>query len=240
METSYITEKEFNRQHTPPLSEQITEILTNSIIQGQLKEGQRLVENELQEKFGVSRGPIRESFRILERNGLITIIPRKGTYVRKILRKDIEENFAVRAYLEGLAVRLAISNLTAEHIRKMESALSGMAEVLRDRDLESHLKYHSEFHEIIYKASKNDTLIGIIESLRFQANWFRFSYLHTIRDSFAYGIGIHQEILDLLIKKDSDRVETLMKEHILITLERFTRFLESGGTGNHAVRLAEF
>jgi DNA-binding GntR family transcriptional regulator len=240
MDASYIIGKEFNRDHTPPLSEQITEILTNSIVKRQLKEGQRLVESELQKKFGVSRGPIRESFRMLERNGLITIIPRKGTYVRKILRKDIEENFAVRAYLEGLAARLGIPNLTAEDIREIESALAKMAEVLRDGDLESHLEYHSEFHKIIYRASKNDTLIGIIESLRFQANWFRFSYLHVIPDSFAYGIGIHQEILDLLIKKDSDRVETLMKKHILITLERFSRFLESEGTGNHAERLGEF
>jgi DNA-binding GntR family transcriptional regulator len=239
MDSGYVIEKEFNRQDTPLLAEQITEILTRSFIQGQLREGQRLVESELQIKFGVSRGPIRESLRILERNGFITIIPRKGAYVRKISRKDIEENFAIRANLEGLAARLAISNLTAEDIRKMESALSRMEEVLRDHDLESHLKYHSEFHEIIWKASKNDTLIGIIKSLRFQANWFRFSYLQTIRDSFAYGIGIHQEILDLLIKKDSDRAETLMKDHILITFERFTRFLESEGTGNHAVRLAE-
>jgi len=240
MDSNYIIEKEFNRQDTPPLSEQITEILTKSIIQRQLKEGQHLIESELQGKFGVSRGPIRESFKILERNGFITIIPRKGAYVRKISRKDIEENFAIRANLEGLAARLAISNLTAEDITEMQSAVLRMAEVLRDHDLESHLKYHSEFHEIIWKASKNDTLIGIIKSLRFQANWFRFLYLQTIRDSFAYGIGIHQEILDLLIKKDSDRVETLMKEHILITFENFTRFLESEGIGNHAARLAEF
>jgi DNA-binding GntR family transcriptional regulator len=237
MDSGYVIEKEFNRQDTPLLAEQITEILTRFIIQRQLKEGQRLVESELQRKFGVSRGPIRESFRVLERNGLITIVPRKGTYVRKILRKDIEENFAVRAYLEGLAARLAIPNLTAEDIREMGFALSSMAEVLRDHDLESHLKYHSEFHEIIWRASKNDTLIGIIENLRFQANWFRFSYLRTIPDSFAYGLKIHQEILDLLVKKDTNRLETLMKEHILITLERFTRFLESEGTGDHAAKL---
>jgi DNA-binding GntR family transcriptional regulator len=239
MDSGYVIEKEFNRQDTPLLSEQITEILTRSIIQRQLKEGQRIVESELQRKFGVSRGPIRESFRVLERHGFITIIPRKGTYVRKILRKNVEENFAIRACLEGLAARLAVSNLTAEDIRKMESALSKMAEVLTDHDLESHLKYHSEFHEIICRASKNNTLIGIIESLRFQANWFRFSYLHTVPDSFAYGIAIHEEIFDLVIKKDADRLETLVKEHILITLERFTRFLESEDTGNHAARLAE-
>lgn len=233
MEASHIIEKEFNRQHIPPLAEQLTEILTNSIIQGQFEGGQRLVENDLRKKFGVSRGPIRESFRVLERNGLITIIPRKGTYVRKILRKDVEENFTIRACLEGLAARLAISNLTTEDIKKMESALSSMAGGLTDHNLESHLKFHTEFHDIICRASKNNTLIGIIENLRFQANWFRFSYLHTIPDSFAYGLSIHQEILGLLIKKDADRLETLMKEHIWVTFARFSRFLESDATGSH-------
>ena len=229
MDSSDIIGKEFNPQYAAPLSEQITEILTNSIIQGGLKEGQRLVENELQRKFGISRGPIRESFRILEKNGLVATKPRKGTYVRKISRKDIEDNFPIRAYLEGLAARLAISNLTSEDIQEMESALSKMTTELRNHNFESHLKYHSEFHEIICKASKNDTLIGIIQNLRLQATWFRFSYVYLIPDSIEYAIDVHRRILNYLIIKDPDGVEALMREHILITLNRFIRFLESQG-----------
>lgn len=225
MESSVI-EKEFSPQYPVPLVEQISEFLTNAIIEGRLENGQRLIENDLQRKFGVSRAPIRESFRILEKKGLVTIISRKGTFVRKITQKDVEENFPIRAVLEGLAARMAISHLTLKDVEGMELALSKMTEAARKNDFKSYLKYHLEYHEIFINASKNDTLIGVLEHLRRQAIWFRFSYLY-IQESFEYAIRVHREILDLFIKKDVDRLEALVKQHILIALERFLQFLAS-------------
>lgn len=219
-----VTEKEFTPKYTVSLVEQITEFLTNAIIEGRLENGERLVENELQRKFGISRAPIRESFRILEKNGLVVIIPRKGTLVRKITRKDIEENFPIRAYLEGLAVRLAITHLGSKGIEEMESSLSKMMEAANRNDFKTYFKYHSEYHEIFIHNSKNDTLIEILENLRRRALWFRFSYLWH-QENFEYAMRIHREILDSIINKDANRAETLTKEHILIALDRFLEFL---------------
>jgi DNA-binding GntR family transcriptional regulator len=92
---SNFIEEEFRPQYPVSLVEQITDFLTNAIIEGKLIGGQRLVENELQRTFGISRAPIRESFRILEKNGLLVNIHRKGTFVRKITQKDVEENFPI-------------------------------------------------------------------------------------------------------------------------------------------------
>ena len=219
-------EKEFSPQYPISLVEQITEFLTSAILEGRLENGQRLVENELQRKFGISRAPIRESFRILEKNGLVVIIPRKGTYVRKITQKDIEENFPIRAYLEGLAARLATSNIELKDVKGMELALSRMTEEVKNNNFKSYFKHHNEYHEIFINASRNDTLIEIVENLRRQAVWFRFSYLWH-QENFEYAIRVHREILDLFIKKDAERVETLVKEHILIALDRFLQFLVS-------------
>lgn len=205
--------------------EQVTEFLTDAILDGRFESGQRLVENELQRKFGISRAPIRESFRILERNGLVGIIPRKGTFVRKITQKDIEENFPIRADLEGLAARLAISHLSPEDIGRMELALSKMTQAAKKNDFKSYIKYHSNYHEIFINASKNDKLIEILENLRRQALWFRFSYLWH-QENFKYAIRVHREILDLFIKGDADHVERLVKEHILIAFGEFLHFLE--------------
>jgi DNA-binding GntR family transcriptional regulator len=218
--------KEFRPRYPIPLVEQITEFLTSAILEGRLENGQRLVENELQRKFGVSRAPIRESFRILEKNGLVVIIPREGTYVRKITQKDIEENFPIRASLEGLAARLATSNVEPKDIEGMELALSRMTEEARNNNFKSYFKYHNEYHEIFINASRNDTLIEIIVNLRRQAVWFRFSYLWH-QENFEYAIRVHREILDLFIKKDAEKVEVLVKEHILIALGRFVQFLAS-------------
>ncbi len=223
---SFIIEKEFNIQYPILLVEQISEFLTNAVIEGHLHSGQRLVETELQRKFGTSRGPIRESFRILEQKGLVVIIPRKGTFVRTITQKDIEENFPIRSYLESLAARLAVSNLGPKDIEGMEIALSRMRGAAERNDFKSYLKYHSEYHELFINVSKNDTLIEILTNLRRQAIWFRFSYLY-IQESFEYALRVHREIIDLFIKKDIDPLEALVREHIMIALDRFLQFLKS-------------
>ncbi len=227
---SFLAENEFNPQYPVSLVEQITEFLTNAIIEGRLENGQRLVENELQRRFGISRAPIRESFRILEKKGLVNIIPRKGTFVRKITQKDVRENFPIRACLEGLAARLTTSNVEPKDIKGMELALSRMTEEAKKNNFKSYFKHHNEYHEIFINASRNDTLIEIIENLRRQAVWFRFSYLWH-QENFEYAIRVHREILDLFIKKDAERVEALVKEHILIALERFLQFLASNSEG---------
>ena len=85
------------------LGEQVSQILIDAILQGSLKQGDQLIEADLQQHFNVSRSPLREAFRDLEKKGLVEIIPRRGAFVRTVTTKDIEENFPVRATLEGLA-----------------------------------------------------------------------------------------------------------------------------------------
>jgi DNA-binding GntR family transcriptional regulator len=162
----------------------------------------------------------------LEKKGLIQNIPRKGTYVRKITQKDIKENFPVRANLESLAARLALPFLTSPDIEKMETSFSRMSEAGRNNDFKSYLKHHTQYHDVFIRASRNDTLIELLENLRNQAIWFRYSYLY-VQESYDYAIKIHRRILDDFIKKDSDHLESLVKEHILIALDRFVQFLES-------------
>lgn len=224
--SSQVRKKEFSPQYSLPLVEQISEFLTQAILDGQFESGERLVENELQRQFGVSRSPIRESFRVLERKGLVTSIPRKGSYVRKITQKDIEENFPVRANLESLAARLALSYLGPQDIAKMESAFSKMKEAAQDNDFKTYLKHHTHYHDIFIRASQNDTLIEILENLRNQAIWFRYSYLY-VQESYEYAVKVHRKILDYFIKKDVDPLEALVKEHVLIALGRFIQFLDS-------------
>jgi DNA-binding GntR family transcriptional regulator len=150
---SAIIEKEFAPQYPTSLSDQVVEFLTNAIIEGRYKSGERLVESKLQREFGISRAPIREAFLILEKNGLLTSIPRKGRFVRKISTKDIEENFVIRANLESLAARLAAAHLRSEDINKMELALSEMAQAAKGKDFQTYYKFHYEFHDIFLHAS---------------------------------------------------------------------------------------
>lgn len=222
--------EEFNPQYPVSLVTQITEFLTNAIIASRLPEGQRLSESELQRKFGISRGSIRESFRILEGNGLLITVPRKGTFVRKIAQKDIEEIFPILALLEGLAARLAVSHLNHDDIERMELSLSRMAQAAEKNDFKSYVDYHSEYHKIFIYASKNDRLIGFLETLRHQNIWITSKYL-SFRDSFEYGLRVHREIIDLFIKKDIDRLEALVNQHIVFSFKKLLQFLASRSEG---------
>lgn len=93
------------------LMEDITNSLRDAIIEGRLQPGQQIVEKELQKTLGVSRAPIREALLKLEGQGLVDIIPRKGSFVRTITARFIQENFIIRAWLEGLAARLCLQHL---------------------------------------------------------------------------------------------------------------------------------
>jgi DNA-binding GntR family transcriptional regulator len=214
---------EFSPQYPVPLVEQITEFLAQSIIEGRYEGGQRLIESELQKKFGVSRTPIRESFRILERDGFVASTPRKGTFVRTMTKKFIEENFPIRAILEGLAARMASEHLTSQEIGKMESALSGMAKAGNKNDFKAYLKLHFDYHMVYIRGSRNDSLIGILENMMRHAVWFRFAYLWH-QENYENAIRVHRKILDLFIKKDTKRVEPLVRDHILNNLNRYLQF----------------
>ena len=202
------------------LVNQITDFLTNAIITGELESGERLVENELQRRFGISRGPIRESFRILEKKGLLITKPRKGTSVRMITRDYIKEIFPIRSRLESLAARLAVPHLEPKDIQGMELALTGMIEAKGKKDLDSYIKNHFDFNQIFAEASKNNSLIEMLENLSHQTIWFIFSPFCD-QENYEYRADVHREILDLFIQKDADRVEILVREHILTAYNTF-------------------
>ena len=219
--------KKIERIHFEPslIVEQVTKTLTDAILEGVLKGGDKLIEAELQKKFGISRSPIREAFRMLEKNGLVEMYPRKGTFVKKITVKDVEENFPVRAYLEGLAARLAAHRLSSQDIQKMTKALGQMEKANRKKDYRAYMKYHIIFHEVFINESGNETLIQILNNLRQHAIWFRLTYFY-FKQTFDI-IRVHGEILDQFVAKDSNQAEKLVRNHIMDALNGFLDFLKS-------------
>lgn len=212
------------------LVEQVSETLADAIMEGVLKGGDQLVEAELQKQFGISRSPIREAFRILEKTGLVVIYPRKGTFVKKVTTRDVEENFPVRANLEGLAARLAVTRLTAQAIQKMEKDLAQMEKASKKKDSRSYLRHHLGFHETFIQASGNETLIEILKNLRQQAFFFRASYFYFL-ESVEAVIRIHRRILDELSDGNGEGAEVLVREHIMDALQGFLAFLEAHNQG---------
>jgi len=212
---------------TMSLVEQVAASLKEDILNGRLKGGDPLREDHLKEEFGISRTPLREAFRILENEGLIEILPRRGAYVKRITRKDIEENFPVRAALEGLAARLAHRNLTLQDLRDMEEAFQYMKDAAARRDVQDYSMHHAALHEIFINASRNETLIALLRHLRMHTLWHRYTY-HYYKEDFEHSLQVHHQIIELFKNRRTreETVEKAVRRHIEEALAPFIKSME--------------
>jgi len=211
------------------LVQQIANVLKDGILKGKLKGGEQLLEDKLRREFDVSRTPLREAFRILEKEGLVEILPWKGAFVRKISRKDIKEVFPLRAKLEGLAARLAYEDSPKGLVDKMEKCLEYMHLSIHRNDFSEYSRHHIAFHDVFIMASQNQTLINIILNLRICTLWHRNTY-QFYEEDFGDPLKIHREIADLFMKKmvPSDDVEKVVERHIIAALDAFLATMEKG------------
>ena len=213
---------------TASLAVQVSQVLTQAILEGKLKGGDHLLEAELQEQFGISRSPLREAFRDLEKKGLVVIVPRKGTFVREITRKDIEENFPVRASLEGLAAVMARSVMSSRELDGLKDILGKMEKAVEAGDLMAYFKHHLRFHEGFIEGSKNNLLIDVLTNLRLHSMWLRFSYKY-YQEDLPKSLAVHQKIFELLSNPETDqeKLRFLVVSHIEAGMERFLEYLEN-------------
>jgi len=196
-----------------PLREIVLEALKDAIVNGKLKPGERLMEQQVAEELCVSRTPVREAIRKLEIEGFIIIVPRKGAYVSDVSLKDIAQVFEVRAAMEALAAGLAAQRISDEQLGVLEKKLAEVESVAESLDLDSIIQFDTDFHEIIYNASKNDRLVQILHNLREQIQRYRTTSLASpgrLKDT----IKEHRELLEAISTRDVTLAQRVAKEHI--------------------------
>ncbi|HEU0264951.1 MAG TPA: GntR family transcriptional regulator, partial [Geobacterales bacterium] len=152
------------------LRERILEAIRDDILKGVLKQGEKVAEPELAERFGISRTPIREAFRQLESEGYLTVIPRKGAVVTSFSSRDIEEFYAIKSILEGYAARIACDKLTSKELDRLVSINERLRQLAQQGDVKHFFKVHNDFHDLFIRAADNDKLYELISTLvqRFQ------------------------------------------------------------------------
>jgi len=196
-----------------PLREVVCETLRNAIVAGVLKPGERLMEIQVSEELGVSRTPVREAIRKLELEGFVVMIPRRGTYVSDLSIKDINEVFEVRTALDILAAGLAAERITADELEQMERLLVELGECIEQKDIDKIVQADSEFHDLLYSASRNKRLEGIINNLREQLTRFRslsMSYPGRLKEM----MGEHTRMVESLGQRNVSLAKRLAGEHM--------------------------
>ena len=168
---------EIDQQEYTPLRDVVFNTLRQAIIKGDLKPGERLLEIQLADKLGVSRTPVREAIRKLELEGLVTMVPRRGTTVLGITKKHLKDVLEIRSALEELALELACRRVTSEQYEELVR-LEGLLEAKKDSDNAFELSDIDEkFHEQIYQATNNPRLIQLLANLREQMYRYRLEYM---------------------------------------------------------------
>jgi DNA-binding GntR family transcriptional regulator len=196
-----------------PLREVIFDTLREAIITGELKPGERLMEVKLAEKMGVSRTPVREAIRMLELEGLVDMLPRKGAHVAELSVKDIMDVLEVRAAMDSLATRLAAERISDEEIKELKQIQMQFVSYSEKENLQGTIKKDVEFHELIYRASRNDRLLQITNNLREQIQRFRVIYL---KDYSSPGnlIKEHEDIYNAISSRDAEMAQKYAQVHI--------------------------
>ena len=199
--------------------------LREMIASGELKPGERLIEIPTAERLGVSRLPVRLALRILEQEGLLEKLPKRGFVVRTITTEDFLGALQVRGVLEGLAAREAAEKgLSKEDVLRLEAALAQMDEIFEKDDfqivqIEQYHQVNVLFHDTILQASANAAIklaLSKVESLPFasvQSLVVDTANLKAEKRRLYYAHLQHHAILLALKNRQSARAEALMKEH---------------------------
>lgn len=202
-----------NLDNYKPLREIVFENIRKAIIEGVLKPGERLMEIQLSQQLGVSRTPVREAIRMLELEGLVVMLPRKGAYVANISKKDLMDILEVRVGLEGIAAYCATDRMTKEDIESLERISSDLEAAVYRNDVATMLAKDEEFHTYIFEATGNKRLINMMISIWETVYRFRQMYM----SDYSSAVNIvdeHRKIIESFKKGEANLAEKLAKEHI--------------------------
>lgn len=156
-----------------PLRQQVENVVRQAIVDGRFLPGQRIIERELTESLGVSRTLVREALRQLESEGLISVIPNRGVVVRELSAGEIEELYAIRAVLEGLAARSFAEKANAESLRALSEAQAEAIAAYESNDAESALQAKNRFYEILVSGAGSASLSAMLAALHSRIRQWR-------------------------------------------------------------------
>ncbi len=196
-----------------PLRDVVFNTLRTAILKGELEPGERLMEISLANKLGVSRTPVREAIRKLELEGLVVMIPRKGAEVAKITEKDLRDVLEVRSCLEKLAIELACDRITDDELEELGEMCREFENSLDSNDVTLIAEKDVALHDVIFRSTKNDRLIQILNNLREQMYRYRLEYLKVSKNPMQLA-DEHYRILDAVRKRDKKLAGDLIVDHI--------------------------
>lgn len=197
----------------------------SGIKKGVIKSGETLSERSLATELNVSRTPVREAFRRLEKYGLVEPKPHKGVKVISFSIDRVKQLYQVREVLEGLGARILAENANPGNIEKLEILLNEASEAAKNEDIKLLRNINSQFHSELARSTNNLYLINTMQTLQSHISvCMATSLARTGRP--MENIEEHHLILDAIKRKDPDFAEAVTKYHVRTSMENVLKNLE--------------
>ncbi len=212
--TQQISEnKSFTEINNVPLRKKVADVLREAILSGELKPGDALVETTLATQLGVSRAPLREALRSLSKDGLIETVPYRGTTVKTLSQKDIEEIYSLRVLHESFALKRIIERNRPSDVKILEQICITMEKAAHKQDLEALNQADDNFHRQLILLAEHDMLTVIWDQLA-----LRVRQIMTLRNKLNENpmeIAMnHPPIVQAIQAKDYAQATALIERHV--------------------------
>src|SRR5678816_3053682 len=193
--------------------------LERMILAGEIAVGEKLNEVAIAARLGVSRGPVRESFRALEETGLVRIEKNRGVFVRELSVDEADDIYEIRATFDQMAGRKLALSIAPEQLAAMRALLDAMDEATRARDIECYHALNLRFHDTLVGYANNPKLLQLYRRLVNELNLYR---RHTLaqRDRLPTSTEEHRRILDAIASGDRDGAGRMLYEHAMASRAR--------------------
>jgi DNA-binding GntR family transcriptional regulator len=199
--------------------------LRQAILSGDYAPGAALFENQLAEKLGMSRTPVREALQTLSRDGFVEIVPNRGYFIPRLSVDDVRELYELRENLEGLAARCAALRATDADIDELDHLFQQYESAAH---WEAWVRLGTEFHEKLVALANNKRLAGMLDSLQAQISMTRQSALRHVKGRRDEAVREHRAILDAMRRRDPDEAERQTRAHVRLSHEATLRSLHLG------------
>lgn len=202
-----------------PLRELVCDELRDWIVNGEIAPGERLVEESIAQKMGVSRNPVREAIRTLEWEGFVAVLPRRGAVVASLSEKEADEILEVRIALQAEAAALAARKRSDEHLERMFALLERGEAMLAsgERRPSEYAELNAAFHELVLEMADNRYLADVIRPMRRRISWM---FRRTDGRHLDTAWREHRLMAEAIAAGDEEVAARVAAEHILSARSR--------------------
>ena len=205
----------------------VTDRLRDEILEGVFRPGERLIELNLGERYGVGRAGVRAALLELDSEGLVDREANRGATVRRISLEEAIEIAEVRGMLEGLIARHAAANATADERTELQTIVSDMRDAVGAGDQLAYSKLNVVLHRRLREISRHDIADGLVANLRNRAAHHQYR-LALMPGRSEVSLPQHEAIVDAVAAGDSDRAEEAMHQHLASVADVLRQWAELG------------